>query len=66
MQGRLFAASIDRLGDREKMVLVLYYYAHFTFAQIGEVLGVSQQRVEALQKHALSKLHKQIPGDLGA
>src|SRR5579883_3069739 len=43
---QLLAAAINRLGEREKMVLMLnYYYEGFTLAQIGEVLGVTESRV---------------------
>jgi RNA polymerase sigma factor FliA len=65
-QERLFAAAINRLGEREKMVIVLYYYERFTLAQIGEVLGVSQECAEALHKHAVSQLPNPFPGDFGA
>lgn len=48
-------AEIDRLPDREKLVLSLYYDEGLTLAQIARVLGVSESRVP--QIHTKSVLH---------
>ena len=48
-------AEIDRLPEREKLVLSLYYDEGLTLAQIGRVLGVSESRVP--QIHSKSVLH---------
>lgn len=48
-------AEIDRLPEREKLVLSLYYDEGLTLAQIGRVLGVSESRVPQL--HSKSVLH---------
>jgi RNA polymerase sigma factor for flagellar operon FliA len=42
---QLLASAINRLGDREKLVLTLYYYEGLTLAEIGQVLGVTESRV---------------------
>jgi RNA polymerase sigma factor for flagellar operon FliA len=47
--------EIDKLPDREKLVLSLYYDEGLTLAQIGRVLGVSESRVP--QIHTQSVLH---------
>lgn len=49
---RLLADAINRLPDRERLVLTLYYYEGLTLAEIGEVLGVTESRV--CQIHAKS------------
>jgi RNA polymerase sigma factor for flagellar operon FliA len=41
----LLATSINRLGEREKIVITLYYYEGLTLAEIGQVLGVTESRV---------------------
>lgn len=48
-------AEIDRLPEREKLVLSLYYDEGLTLGQIGRVLGVSESRVPQL--HSKSVLH---------
>lgn len=49
---RVLADSINRLPDRERLVLTLYYYEGLTLAEIGDVLGVTESRV--CQIHAKS------------
>ena len=51
----LMRAEIDKLPEREKLVLSLYYDEGLTLAQISRVLGVSESRVP--QIHTKSVLH---------
>ncbi len=39
------AHEIGRLGERQKMILALYYQDELTFREIGQVLGVTESRV---------------------
>ncbi len=57
---QLLAAAINRLGEREKMVLMLYYYEGFTLAQIGEVLGVTESRVCQIHTKAVLQLKSRM------
>jgi RNA polymerase sigma factor for flagellar operon FliA len=52
---QLLAATINRLPEREKLVLTLYYYEGLTLAEIGGVLGVTESRV--CQIHTKAVLH---------
>jgi RNA polymerase sigma factor for flagellar operon FliA len=49
------ASAINRMPEREKVVLTLYYYEGLTLAEIGEVLGVTESRV--CQIHTRAVLH---------
>lgn len=51
---RILADTINRLPDRERLVVTLYYYEGLTLAEIGDVLGVTESRV--CQIHAKSVL----------
>ncbi|HEY3810458.1 MAG TPA: RNA polymerase sigma factor WhiG [Acidimicrobiales bacterium] len=53
---QILAGAINRLGDREKIVLTLYYYESLTLAQIGEVLGVTESRVCQIHTKAVMQL----------
>jgi RNA polymerase sigma factor for flagellar operon FliA len=53
---QLLAAGINGMGDREKLVLVLYYFEHFTLAEIGKVLGVTESRVCQIHTKAVMQL----------
>jgi RNA polymerase sigma factor for flagellar operon FliA len=52
------------LGDREKIVLTLYYYESLTLAQIGEVLGVTESRVCQIHTKAVLQLRSRLSAPL--
>ena len=61
---QILAKAINRLGDREKIVLTLYYYEGLTLAEIGEVLGVTESRVCQIHTKAVLQLRSRMaPGD---
>lgn len=53
---QILAGAINRLGEREKIVLSLYYYENLTLAQIGEILGVTESRVCQIHTKAIMQL----------
>ena len=57
---QILAGAIDRLGEREKIVLTLYYYESMTLAQIGEVLGVTESRVCQIHTKAVMQLRGRL------
>ena len=57
---QILATAINRLGDREKIVLTLYYYEGLTLAQIGEVLGVTESRVCQIHTKAILQLRSRM------
>ena len=52
------ARAIDRLGEREKDVVALYYHDGLTLAEIGEVLGVTESRVCQIHGKAVDCLRR--------
>lgn len=56
----LLAQSIDRLPDREKTVIALYYYEGLTLKEIGEVLGVTESRVSQMHTKAILQLKAKL------
>ena len=57
---QLLAGAINRLGEREKMVLTLYYYEALTLAEIGRVLGVTESRVCQIHTKAILQLRSRL------
>ena len=53
---RILAAGVDKLPERERLVVSLYYFEGLTFKEIGNVLGVSESRVYQLHTQAMSRL----------
>lgn len=57
---QLLAGAINRLSDREKIVLTLYYYEGLTLNEIGDVLGVTESRVCQIHTKAMLMLRSRI------
>jgi RNA polymerase sigma factor for flagellar operon FliA len=57
---RALLESIKSLGEREHMVIALYYFEGFTLARIGEVLGVTESRVSQIHSKALLSLRTRL------
>ena len=56
----ILADAIDRLPDREKTVVTLYYYEGLTLKEIGQVLGVTESRVSQLHTKAVLRLRGRL------
>ncbi len=57
---RILAETINRMSDREKTVIVLYYFEGMTLSQIGEVLGVTESRVCQMHTKAVLGLRTRM------
>ena len=53
---RMLSKAIDRLPDRERQVISLYYYDGMTFKEIGKILKISESRVYQLHTQAALRL----------
>jgi len=60
---RSLAAAIDRLPEREKLVIALYYYEGLTFKEIGKILSISESRVYQLHTQAVIRLRGYLQRD---
>lgn len=56
----LLANAIDELPEREKLVVVLYYYENLTLREIGEVLNVSESRVCQIHTKVVLRLRAHL------
>jgi RNA polymerase sigma factor for flagellar operon FliA len=54
------AEAIERLPEREKLVIALYYYENLTLREIGEVLRVTESRVSQLHTKAVLGLRAHL------
>jgi RNA polymerase sigma factor for flagellar operon FliA len=59
MRERLTKAISD-LPERERLVMILYYYEELTMREIGPVLGVVESRVSQIHATAVSHLRARI------
>jgi len=52
----LLTGVLERLPDKERLVITLHYYEEFSFKEIAEVLELSSSRVSQLHSKAIYRL----------
>ncbi|MBS3974329.1 MAG: RNA polymerase sigma factor WhiG [Actinobacteria bacterium] len=52
--------AIERLPERERVVIALYYYEGLTLKEIGQVLGVTESRISQLHTRAVLRLRSKL------
>jgi RNA polymerase sigma factor for flagellar operon FliA len=57
---RVIVQAISELPEKEKKVLVLYYYEDLTLKEIGQVLEVTESRVSQLHTKAILRLRAKL------
>lgn len=53
---RALTRAVDELQGQERTVISLYYFEHLKLREIGEVMGVSEQRICLIKKNAVQHL----------
>jgi RNA polymerase sigma factor for flagellar operon FliA len=56
----LLVDAVNRLSDRERLVVTLYYYEGLTLAEIGRVLTVTESRVCQIHTKAVMSLRNRL------
>jgi RNA polymerase sigma factor for flagellar operon FliA len=56
----IIVEAISDLPDKEKKVLILYYYEDLTLKEIGEVLQVTESRISQLHTKAIMRLRSKL------
>ena len=54
--------AIEQLTDKERSVILFYYYEDLTVKEIAQVMEVTESRVSQLHTKALQKM-KKVMGD---
>jgi RNA polymerase sigma factor for flagellar operon FliA len=54
------AAAIDALGEKERLVVSLYYYENLKLKEIAQVLGITESRVSQIHSAAIIKLKNRM------
>ncbi|MDR2883979.1 MAG: FliA/WhiG family RNA polymerase sigma factor [Deferribacteraceae bacterium] len=56
----ILAEEIDKLKEKERLVISLYYYEELTMKEIGEVLDLTESRVSQLHASAVQKMKRKL------
>lgn len=62
---KVLADALELLTEKEKKVILLYYYEDLTLKEISNVLEVSESRVSQLHTKALQKLKTKMGNYMG-
>ncbi len=57
---RVIVEAINELPEKEKKVLILYYYEDLTLKEIGHILGVTESRISQLHTKAIMRLRSKL------
>lgn len=57
---QILAEAINRMPERDKLVLTLYYYEGLTLAEIGRVLDVTESRICQIHTKAVLQLRSRL------
>ncbi|MBQ9928049.1 MAG: FliA/WhiG family RNA polymerase sigma factor [Lachnospiraceae bacterium] len=62
---KVLAEALELLTEKEKKVILLYYYEDLTLKEISNVLEVSESRISQLHTRALQKLKTKMGNYMG-
>ncbi|MDP2870961.1 MAG: FliA/WhiG family RNA polymerase sigma factor [Bacillota bacterium] len=63
---RILAEAIERLPEKERLVIALYYHQGLTVTEISRILGVSQSRISQVHSRAVMRLRSRLAHRLSA
>jgi len=52
----IVARALDRLPEKERLVITLYFYEELNLKEIGEIIGVTESRASQIRSRALLRL----------
>lgn len=59
-QKQLLAAAVDKLPEKEKLVVALYYQEELTLKEIAAILKLSESRISQLHSQAILRLRGRL------
>lgn len=62
---KMLTESLELLTEKERKVIVFYYYEDLTLKEISNILGVSESRISQLHTRALQKMRGKMGNYMG-
>lgn len=60
----IIARALDRLPEKERLVITLYFYEELNLKEIGEIIGVTESRASQIRSRALLRLRSYLKNAL--
>ncbi len=60
LEGIALKEAIDKLGEREKKIIMMRFYKGKTQMEVSEEVGISQAQVSRLEKNALKSIRRNL------
>lgn len=60
----IIARALDRLPEKERLVITLYFYEELNLKEIGEIIGVTESRASQIRSRALIRLKSYLKRSL--
>ena len=57
---KMLTEAIEKLTEKEKLVVTLYYFEGLTLKEISEIMGVSESRVSQIHSKAISRMQSKL------
>ncbi len=63
---RILMETLEKLPEKERLVVALYHYEELTLKEIGEVLSLTESRVSQIHSKAMLKLRSRLVQKINA
>ena len=51
---------LEELGEKEQLIIQLYYFEEMSLKEISEILGITESRVSQIHKNVINKLRERL------
>lgn len=56
----LLVSALQKLEERDRLIITLYYYEHLNYKEIAEILGITVSRVSQVHSKIINKLRSKL------
>jgi RNA polymerase sigma factor for flagellar operon FliA len=56
----LLVEALQKLDERDRIIITLYYYEHLSYKEIAQILGITVSRVSQVHSKIIKKLKEKL------
>jgi RNA polymerase sigma factor for flagellar operon FliA len=57
---RMLKVMVEKLPEKERRIIELYYYSELTYKEIAQIMGISESRISQLHTKAITKMKTKL------